>query len=516
MFRSARHVIRLWQISRTLARHDALFVLGDFEPPLVLRLIVRIVGLGRIRGTSDRRPGERLALAFQTLGPAFIKLGQILSVRTDLIGEEAANDLSRLQDRLPPFKGSEARAAVESEFGKPPDQLFEEFDDQAVAAASIAQVHRAVTTDGAEVAVKVLRPGIERAFARDLDMLLWLTEVVETARPSLRRLRPVEVVETLAQTVEAEMDLRFEAAAADELRQNLADETFFRVPQIDWTRTGRRVLTTAWVDGIPIDERDALIAAGHDLEGIVANMAKVVFVQVFRDGFFHADLHPGNLFVDQDGAVNAVDFGIMGRLDKRTRQYLAEMLLGFLTADYRRVAEVHFRAGYVPPDQSVDAFAQAARSIAEPILGLPLNDISLARLLAQLFQITEKFKMETQPQLLLLQKTMLVAEGVGRHLHPEVNMWKLAEPLIESWMSEWMAPEKRVREAVTDVVRGLERLPALLADMEESVSAMARGELKLHPDTLHAVARSQQRPKPRWAFWASAVAALALIVALAG
>jgi len=515
MFRAFRNIGRLLTILRTLARHDALAALG-VTPGFSARLALRILAGSRLKGVASLPAGERLALALQALGPAFIKLGQALSVRSDLIGEEVAEDLSALQDRLPPFSGDEARRTIELELGREMDELFASFDDTPVAAASIAQVHRATTTEGAEVAVKVLRPAIEIAFARDMDLLAWLAEIAEWWRPDLRRLKPVEIVETLATTVEIEMDLRFEAAAADELRQNFADEAKFQVPLVDWPRTARRVLTTSWVDGIPIDERAALEEAGHDLSAIVANTAKVFFLQVFRDGFFHADLHPGNLFVDADGAVNAVDFGIMGRLDKRTRQYLAEMLLGFLTGDYRQVAEVHVRAGYIPADQSVDAFAQAARSIAEPILGLPLEDISLARLLAQLFQVTEKFKMEAQPQLLLLQKTMLVAEGVGRRLHPEINMWELARPLIEDWVVENMGPEARIRDTVGDVLRGLGRLPALLADMEETVEEMARGGLKLHPDTVRAVAEAQRARRRTWPFWAGAAVVVILIAVLAG
>ena len=512
MFRGLRNAVRLWQISRALAGYRALAALGGLAPPRAVEILIRIVGIGRAGPAAGLRPGERLALAFQTLGPVFVKLGQLLSVRTDLIGEATADDLSRLQDRLPPFAGDAARAAVVAEFERPLERMFRAFDAEAVAAASIAQVHRAVTAEGREVAVKILRPGIERAFARDLDLLLWLAERLEATRPALRRLRPVEAVRTLGRTVEAEMDLRFEAAAADELRQNLADQDAFRVPTVDWTRTGRRVLTTAWVTGIPIDERRLLIDAGLDLRAIVANMAKVFFVSVFRDGFFHADLHPGNLFVDRDGAIHAVDFGIMGRLDKRTRRHLAEMLLGFLTADYRRVAEAHFRAGYVPPHQSVEAFAQAARSIAEPILGLPLERISLARLLAQLFEITRRFDMETRPELLLLQKTMLVAEGVGRHLQPDVNMWDLARPLIEEWMAEWAAPEARLRDAAFDLMRGLERLPQLLADIDGPVGALAGGPSARPPP----VAAAAPPGKARWPLWAGAAAALALIAALAG
>ena len=515
MFRGLRNLGRLWRIGRIFAAHDALFPLHALELAWLARL-VRLIG-GRPRATGrDRRPGERLAAALHALGPGFIKLGQALSVRSDLVGETVAADLSALQDRLPPFAADQARRTVERELGHSLETLFAEFDDTPVAAASIAQVHRAVTAEGRAVAVKVLRPDIEAAFARDMDLFLWLAERAERARPSLLRLKPVEIVRTLAETVEMEMDLRFEAAAADELRHNMRDEPEFRVPEIDWSRTARRVLTSEWVSGTPIDERAMLLEEGHDVERVVANMAKAVFLQVFRDGFFHADLHPGNLFVDADGAVNAVDFGIMGRLDKRTRTYLAEMLLGFLTADYRRVAEVHFKAGYVPADQSVDAFAQAARSIAEPIMGLPLNEISLARLLAQLFKVTEKFQMQTQPQLLMLQKTMLVAEGVGRTLHPAVNMWELARPLIEAWMREHMGPEARIREALSDVAHGLERLPALLADMEESVGAVTRGGLKLHPDSLAALTGARRRGGINWPLWAGAAVLLALVAALAG
>ena len=514
MLRTIRNLRRLWTIGRTLGRYDALFPLERLNVGAPLGMAARVLGRPKIAGIANKRPGERLALALQDLGPAFIKLGQVLSVRSDLLGEQVANDLAELQDHLPPFSGDEARRTVESELGGDMDAKFTRFDEEPIAAASIAQVHRARTSDGRDVAVKVLRPGIESAFAADLDLMMWLAELLLRLQPSLRRLRPVEVVETLADTVETEMDLRLEAAAADELGENLKGETGFRVPAVDWSLTGRRVLTTDWVEGIPVDEREALLEAGHDLEQIVANTAKVFFLQVFRDGFFHADLHPGNLFVDADGVLNAVDFGIMGRLDRRTRQYLAEMLLGFLTGDYRRVAEVHIRAGYVPADQSVDAFAQAARSIAEPILGLSLNQISIADLLAQLFRVTERFKMETQPQLLLLQKTMVVAEGVGRHLYPDVNMWELSRPLIEDWMRDNMGPEAKIRESVTDIVKGLERLPGLIADMEETVGTVTRGGIKLHPDSVRALTAARQSQGRGWPVWVGAAAIAAVIVVL--
>jgi ubiquinone biosynthesis protein len=502
-------------MGRTLARHDALFPLDSAGiPPLLIRIIRGALSLGVTRNpdANSLRPGQRLAAALQALGPSFIKLGQGLSVRSDLIGEEIADDLSALQDRLPPFESAEAIAAIEQEFGCPIGDLFKEFDEEPVAAASIAQVHFAVTTEDAQVAVKILRPRIETAFANDLDLLRWLAEQAQRYVVPTRRLRPVDVIETLADTVAMEMDLRLEAAAGDELRANFTDDSQFRVPQMDWARTGRRVMTLERISGTPADETALLEEAGHDLEALVANMARAFFLQVFRDGFFHADLHPGNLLIAEDGAIQAIDFGIMGRVDKRTRYYLAEMLTGFLTGDYARVSAVHFRAGYVPSDQSEEAFAQAARAIAEPIMGLPLKDISLARLLAQLFQITDRFHMEAQPQLLLLQKTMLVAEGVGRKLYPETNMWELARPLIESWMTEAMTPEARAAEAMGEAGRLLERLPHMIADMGESVSALARDGLKLHPDTLSAMTGGGQQ-KARWPYWAGAALVVAGIIA---
>ncbi|MFQ5939608.1 MAG: 2-polyprenylphenol 6-hydroxylase, partial [Alphaproteobacteria bacterium] len=437
--------------------------------------------------------------------------GQTLSTRADLIGEEMAADLSELQDRLPPFAGAQARRTIEEELGRPLEALFTRFDDTPAAAASIAQVHHAVTTEGREVAVKVLRPGIEAAFSRDLDLFYWVAALAERTQPDLRRLRPVEVVRTFAEGVRLEMDLRLEAAAASELGENFQDDPTFRVPKVDWLRTARRVLTLDLIGGIAIDERQALIDAGHDLDDILAKAAAAFFAQVFRDGFFHADLHPGNLFVDPDGNIVAVDFGIMGRLDRKTRCWLAEMLLAFLNGDYRRAAEVHFEAGYVAADKSLDAFTQACRSIAEPILERPLNEISLARLLAQLFQVTKAFEMRTQPQLLLLQKTMLVIEGVGRNLNPETNVWHLARPLIKDWMQDNTSPEARVRDATAEALESLERLPGLIRDASASAALIAEGGLRLHPDTIRALkANNPARKAALWPLWA-AIALIALV-----
>ena len=509
MFRSLGNIVRLLSIARTLARHDALFLLEKLEVTDAVALAARLLSRRREEG----RPGQRLARALQEAGPSFIKLGQSLSTRSDLLGEEVASDLSELRDRLEPFPGEQARAAIEAEFARPLEELFSQFDPQAVAAASIAQVHFAVTTDGREVAVKVLRPGIKRAFARDLDLFFWVAELIEAARPELRRLKPVESVNTLAETVAMEMDLRFEAAAAVELAANFADDETFNVPAVDWTRTGRRVLTTERISGIPLDHRDAIIAAGHDPEEVLSKATAAFFMQAFRDGFFHADLHAGNLFVQEDGSVAAVDFGIMGRLDRRSRLHLGEILFAFLNRDYRRVAEVHFEAGWVPPHRSVDTFTQACRSIAEPIMDKPQNEISFARLLGQLFQVTKTFEMETQTQLLLLQKTMLAGEGTGRQLCPEANMWFMARPLVEEWITANMSPEARVREASEEAAQIMKRLPQVLEGIGTGLAMLAEGGIKLHPDTLNAMGGGSRRRPHGPALWAAVLlAALVLLI----
>ncbi len=505
-----RNIGRLLRVARILARHDALFPLEYFNiAPLVL-MLARSAAPGRAEG----RPGQRLARALNEAGPSFIKLGQALSTRSDILGEELCEDLSDLQDRLPPFSGAEARAVIEDEFGEPTDLLFKAFDNSAVAAASIAQVHFATTSGGREVAVKILRPGIEDAFERDLGLFRWIAQVIERTRPELRRLKPVESVETFAEVVELEMDLRFEAAAAAELAENFEGDDDFVVPEVDWGLTSQRVLTTERLVGVPLDDRDAIAAAGHDPKAVLVKASRATFKQVFRDGFFHADVHPGNLFVTETGAIGAVDFGIMGRLDLRVRRFLGEMLVAFLSRDYRRAAEVHFEAGWVPAHRSVDAFTQACRSIAEPILDKPQNEISIARLLAQLFQITETFQMETQPQLLLLQKTMLVAEGTGRKLDPDANMWFLARPLIEDWMHENLGPEARVRDALSGFTESVDRLPRMLDEIQESASMIASGRVRLDPETMRALSDGRTRGGVTPSLWVIALVLGAFLVAL--
>ncbi|MBT3792413.1 MAG: 2-polyprenylphenol 6-hydroxylase, partial [Rhodospirillales bacterium] len=349
MVKNITNLARLLNIAVTLARYDALFPLIQIGiAPWMLKTMGLIAWFFPKPHDLGTRQGQHLAAALTQLGPSFIKFGQSLATRSDLIGEEIAADLSALQDKLPPFSSAIARAAITHELGEPVETLYENFTDEPVAAASIAQVHFATTTEGAAVAVKVLRPGIEEAFAKDLALFAWIAEKVEQFRPDLRRLKPREVVKTFAGIVAIEMDLRLEAAAASELADNFAGDDTFKVPTIDWTRTGQRVLTLERINGIPIDERATLIQAGIDPEDVLQKAACAFFRQMFRDGFFHGDMHPGNLFVAPDGGLIAVDFGIMGRLDAPTRRYLGEMLLGFLDGDYARVADVHFRAGYIP------------------------------------------------------------------------------------------------------------------------------------------------------------------------
>lgn len=511
MLTSLRHTARLFRIGLTLAQHDALFVL---EATRVSPVITTVCKLARQRRYRHLRPGERLTKAFESLGPTFMKLGQALSVRSDLVGEDIAADLSQLRDAIPPFPSRIAKATLEAELRQPLSELFTSFDDKPVAAASIAQVHFAITLDGRQVAVKILRPDIETAFARDLDLLFWLASVAERRMPQWRRLKPIETVAEFARTISFELDLRYEAAAAEELRENMKNDVGFYIPSIDWNLTSERVLTTERINGISLNDMEAVRAAGIDCNTLIEHAANSFFKQVFRDGFFHADLHPGNLFVLPDNSLAAVDFGIMGRIDRQTQLYLADMLWGFLQGDYERVARIHINAGFVPPQTSVKEFAQANRAIAKPIFGKPLNEISIAKLLSQLFKVAETFQMETQPQLLMLQKTMMLTEGVGRMLNPQVNMWKMAEPLIADWAKDNLGPTARVREHLKDGAETLRRLPALIRQTEQALEELQTGGLKLHPDTARAIGGSG-RTNRQWLFFAwTALALLAGILAV--
>jgi ubiquinone biosynthesis protein len=519
MFRTLHNLGRLLHMARILAAHDVL-VPREYShfAPAWLSLLARLLGGARDPAIKSLLPGERLAKALEKLGPSAIKVGQVLATRPDLLGPEMTLGLETLQDRLPPFPEGEARQMIETELRRPLAEIFSAFGPP-VAAASIAQVHGAQTTDDPplHVAVKVLRPNIIELFARDFEAFRLAADILERHSSEGRRLRAKAMVETLARSVALELDLRMEGAAASELQQNMREEVGFRVPALDWSRTSARVLTAEWIDGISLRDPDALRAAGHDPKRIAVVVLQTFLTQALRDGFFHADLHPGNLFVDAEGRVCAVDFGIMGRLDPAMRRFLAETLGGFLARDYLRVATVHFEAGFVPRTHDVETFAQALRAVGEPIFGLTARDVSMARLLDQLFETTRRFDMQAQPQLVLLQKTMMVVEGVCRVLDPEFDIWESSRPIIERWMVDNLGPEARLRDAaegITSLGKLAQNFPQLLRDTEIIAAQLADGGLKLHPDSVLAIAVAQQRRARhvRIAIWiaAGALAVLAL------
>ncbi len=458
----AIHIWRLLKWGRVLARHGALRgIEHDINTPAPVRRLARIARFGA-RVPKVPTYGE----AFQEIGPAAIKFGQALATRPDLVGEEAAHDLQLLQDRLPPAPFEQIKAAIEQALEKPVEQVFSEIDPEPIGAASIAQVHRAVTTDGRQVAVKVLRPNIEDDFARAIETYEWAAAQVEAMGGEAARLRPRLVVATFRQWTMRELDLRREAASASELREGMEAESGFYVPQIDWTRSARRVMTLEWIDGIKLTNRQALIDAGHDLKELAAILVRAFLRQAVVDGFFHADLHQGNLFALPDGRLAAIDFGIMGRIDRQARVWLGEILYGLLTGNYRRVAEIHFEAQYVPPHHSVEEFATALRAVGEPIRGLPVKDISVAQMLDGLFTITRDFDMPTQPHLLLLQKTMVMEEGVATALDPDINMWETSEPFLREWLRSEMGPEAAVADELIRNFRTLRKLPDLIRRIE--------------------------------------------------
>jgi ubiquinone biosynthesis protein len=511
--RALAHLWRLARAGRTLAAHDALAAAFQGEEiPGMARALVQLAKLGYRRG--EKEIPSPLAAALVALGPSYIKLGQFLATRSDIVGEERARDLSLLQDRLQPFSQGEALKEIRSAFGVDATSLFAEFGPP-VAAASIAQVHRAVTREGREVAVKILRPGIEKRFAQDVQSFLFAARLLERWHKPAKRLRPVEAVETLERSVALEMDLRMEAAAIAEMGHNVKDDPSFRVPEVDWTRTARRVLTTNWIEGIPLSDVDRLRQGGHDPDKLAEVLIQSFLKHAIHDGFFHADMHQGNLFVDATGRLVAVDFGIMGRLSPKDRRFLAEILYGFITRNYAHVAQVHFDAGYVPPDQEPMQFAQALRAIGEPLMDKTAEDISMARLLTQLFQVTEQFSMQTQPQLLLLQKTMVVVEGVARSLNPRLNMWTTAEPVVRDWVEAKLGPQGRLEEAAESALtlgRLVTSLPEVFSEAQRAahlLSDMAQGGgIRLDRQTTETLARAQaeESRKTQIALWIGAIA----------
>jgi ubiquinone biosynthesis protein len=513
------HAFRLVRVGYVLAREGAFAEVDSFDLPPAARTGLRLARIFERRDAGkDRRP---LAAAMGRLGPSYVKFGQFLATRPDVVGVRMARDLESLQDRMPPFPLTASLQAIEESFGQPATRVFASLSEP-VAAASIAQVHRgSVATPSGErtVAVKVLRPGIRPRFRRDLGDMAFAAKAIQALVPDTQRLRPVEVVDTIARSVAMEMDLRLEAAALSEMKENTREDVDFRVPEVDWERTGRDVLTLEWIDGIPLTDLKAIEAPGLDRVALGRTVIQSFLRHALRDGFFHADMHPGNLFVDRQGRLCAVDFGIMGRLGPKERRFLAEILLGFITRNYRRVAEVHFEAGYVPSHHSVDDFAQAIRAIGEPIHDRTADQISMAKLLSLLFEITALFDMRTRTELVMLQKTMVVVEGVARSLDPRLDMWRTAEPVVRTWIERNLGPVGRVEDAGRAALTMLalaakapelaSRAEAAAADLE----AATRRGFRLDPDSVAAIGRAEGRGNRGMTAALWAIAALLAVIA---
>jgi ubiquinone biosynthesis protein len=475
MASSLTNLYRILRAGFILARHGALLPPEQTQQlPWVAR---RALSLAQI-GSDQREAGQsnRISTALSALGPSYIKLGQFLATRPDVIGAKRAFELKVLQDKLPPFGMEEAKRIIQRELGKPVEELFASFGPP-IAAASVAQVHKAITKDGRNVAVKILRPDVDRRFAADIESFGFAARMIERMSVEGRRLRPVAAVSMLETSMKLELDLRMEASALAEMAENTKDDPSFRLPKVDWVTTSKRVLTTEWLDAIPMADVEALKKSGLNLQAMADTIIQSFLRHAIRDGFFHADMHQGNLMVDSKANLVALDLGIMGRLGMKERMFLAEILHGFITRNYMRVAEVHFEAGYVPETQDVNNFAQALRAIGEPILDLPADQISMGRLLTQLFEVTEQFEMKAQPQLLLLQKTMVVVEGVARTLNPNLNMWVSAEPVVRAWIERTLGPIGKLEEA-GESVKAFGRLalqfPALVEEGRKALRTLTQ------------------------------------------
>ncbi|SCZ70155.1 2-octaprenylphenol hydroxylase [Epibacterium ulvae] len=508
--RGPHNIVRLIRTGATFERTGAMnLVLDAFEAPKILRGIAHALGwpfkwLG-YKGDPNMPPATR---ALSALGPAYIKFGQVLSTRPDVVGSELAQQLRVLQDQLPPFSREEALAEVERELGRPWQEIFSEFSEP-IAAASIAQVHRArLISDGTEVAVKVLRPGIERAFNKDVDAFYFAARIADLFAPGARRLRPMEVIEHFDGVVQGELDLRLESASASEFAANTKDDAGFQLPNIRWNYSARRVMTLDWADGTALGDNDALDAAGHNRRELGERVLSLFLRHALRDGFFHADMHHGNLKVAPNGDIIAYDFGIMGHIDEYTRRVYAEILYGFIKRDYKRVAEVHFEAGYVPADRDVDEFARALRAVGEPIFGMDATQISMGRLLNYLFEVTERFGMETRTELILLQRTMVVVEGVARSLDPHINIWDVAHPVVEDYIKRSIGPKAMVQDlgkTALVLARFGPRLPglvekALMAQTHETASKHGIRPVWLIPGGIGVVAGGALASLAAWIF----------------
>jgi ubiquinone biosynthesis protein len=491
MLRTPRNFVRLIGAGFALARHDALIPREfDDQLPSGVRLFGRLTRIGS--RTKGRRPGQRLADALAKQGPAYVKFGQLLATRPDIVGQEIAADLGRLQDKMPPFSMEEAREEISRTLMRPVEELFTSLSEP-VAAASIAQVHQGVTTDGRRVAVKVLRPRIEHVAEREFEVLLLGAGLVERFVPASRRLEPRKFVETLRHSSQLELDLRLEGGSASELKENLAGFTGVVVPEVDWQRTARRVLTTEWVEGTAVSDRAGLAALDVDRRALAVTAMRCFLTQALEHGFFHADMHQGNLFVDERGRLVLVDFGIMGRLDRRARRAFAEIIYGFISRDYRRAAKAHFDAGYVPEHFDVEAFATALRAVGEPIFGKKADELDMSRVLQQLFDVTDVFDMHLRPELVLLQRTMVVVEGVARVLDPGIDLWDTAEPIVRDYVKREVGA-KAIRQQIKENGAALGQLFEQFPDFAEAAGKLAAdlsdGGVSLSDETILRLARA--------------------------
>ena len=478
--------IILFKLGRKVAKSDILNIVTKFqEPPFAIKILFKILSFSfsqKKEIDTQKDEGERLSNSLESMGTTFIKLGQFLATRPDIIGEELSRKLENLQDKLPPFSLLEAKEIIKNDLGENTYNSIINLGEP-VAAASIAQVHKAQINDNGiikDVAIKILRPNIKKIFNEEIDAMMLFAFLVESFIKKTKRLKLVEVVFLLKEITNLEMDLRFEAAAANEYAENTKNDVGFRVPQIYWNYTSENVMTLDWVDGISIRETNELKNKNFNTEKIAEDVIQNFLRHAVRDGFFHADMHQGNIFIDNDGQIVPIDFGIMGRLDKMSKRFLAEILFGFIQRDYRKVAEVHLIAGLVPKEVPIDDLAQALRSIGEPIFGQAVKDISGGKLLKQLFDVTEKFNMQTQPQLLMLQKTMVVVEGVARKLNPNTNIWTTSKPVLESWLRETKDPMAKINETLqntSEVIKRLPEFPEIMDKANQALTYLASGQI---------------------------------------
>ena len=476
----------LFKLGRKIGKSDILNIASKFhKPPITITILFKLLSISFFENKQinlNKNEGERLSSSLESMGTTFIKLGQFLATRPDIIGEPLSKKLENLQDRLPPFSTYEAKEIIKKDLGQDTYNSIINLSEP-VAAASVAQVHKAQINDNGiikDVAIKILRPNIKKIFNEEIDALMLFAYFIESFIKKTKRLKLVEVVFLLKEITNLEMDLRFEAAAANEYAENTKNDEGFRVPRIYWNFTSENVMTLDWIDGVSIRETEELKKKNLDTNKIAEDIIQHFLRHAIRDGFFHADMHQGNIFIDKAGQIVPIDFGIMGRLDKINKRFLAQILFGFIQRDYRKVAEVHLLAGLVPKDVLIDDLAQALRSIGEPIFGQAVKDISGGKLLKQLFDITEKFNMQTQPQLLMLQKTMVVVEGVARKLNPNTNIWITSKPVLENWLRESKDPMNALNETIhktTEVIKRLPEFPEIMDKANQALTFLASGQI---------------------------------------